>query len=402
MEPDANHILLPISLTPSPTMTPNSIVTANAAEQLERDAWARLYPAGNPFLNADFFSILERHGTAGTACGWQAHHQVAANPDGTVVGLLPTYIKTNSHGDFVRDWSWAAAYAQLGKPYYPKLLSGVPHTPASGPRLLTPQGADSERIKAQLIDHTKFLIAEHGYSSWHVALPAPDEVELLRANGLVVSHDVQFHWRDRGFGDFDGYLGAFPSAKRRKVRAERRRVTASGLTIETRHGDEVEPDEWPALFRLYASTFEKYGNYAAFSAACFADLALSLGRRMVLFIARQQGVAVALSLCFRSDDTLYGRYWGSTGDFHSLHFELCFYQGIAYCLREGLTTFEPGAGGEHKVSRGFAPTIVRSCHWIEDARMRQLIGQFLERNRDAVIAYADEAAQHLPFKEISA
>ena len=379
-------------------MPPISIVTANAAEGLERDARERLCPPGDPFLNGDFLSILERHETAGPACGWQAHHQVATSTDGTVVGLLPSYVKTNSHGDFVRDWSWAAAYAQLGKPYYPKLLSGIPHTPASGPRFFAAPGTDSDKVKTRLIQHTKALVAEHGFSSWHVALPAPDEVELLRAHGLLVSHDMQFHWHDLGFGDFDGYLAAFPSAKRRKVKAERRRVADSGLTIETRHGDEIAPDEWPALFRLYASTFDKYGNYAAFSAACFADLARALGRRMVLFIARQQGTAVALSLCFRSDDPLYGRYWGSTGDFHSLHFELCFYQGIAYCLREGLKTFEPGAGGEHKVARGFAPTIVRSCHWIKDARMRQLIGQFLERNRPAVIAYADEAAQHLPFK----
>jgi uncharacterized protein len=383
-------------------MPPLSIVTANAAGLLERDVWERLCPPGAPFLNGDFLSIMERHETAGRACGWQAQHLVATNEDGAVVGLLPTYLKTNSHGDFVRDWSWAAAYAQLGKSYYPKLLSGIPHTPASGPRFLVAPDTDSDQIKTQLIQHTKALVAEHGFSSWHVALPAPDEVELLSANGLLVSHDVQFHWRDRGFGDFDGYLAAFPSVKRRKVKAERRRVADSGLTIETRHGDEIAPDEWPALVRLYASTFDKYGNYAAFSAACFADLALALGRRMVLFIARQQGAPVALSLCYRSNDTLYGRYWGSTGDFHSLHFELCFYQGIAYCLREGLTTFEPGAGGEHKVTRGFVPTIVRSCHWIEDTRMRHLIGQFLERNRNAVIAYADEAAQHLPFKTNSA
>ena len=284
-------------------MPPISIVTANAAEGLERDAWERLCPPGDPFLNGDFLSILERHETAGPACGWQAHHQVATSTDGTVVGLLPSYVKTNSHGDFVRDWSWAAAYAQLGKPYYPKLLSGIPHTPASGPRFFAPPGTDSDKVKTRLIQRTKALVAEHGFSSWHVALPAPDEVELLRAHGLLVSHDVQFHWRDHGFGDFDGYLAAFPSVKRRKVMAERRRVADSGLTIETRHGDEIAPDEWPALFRLYASTFDKYGNYAAFSAACFADLALTLGRRMVLFIARQQGTAVALSLCFRCNDT---------------------------------------------------------------------------------------------------
>ena len=374
-----------------------SIATVSAARQIERRDWEHLAPDGHPFLDADFFTLMEQHETAGPACGWHAHHRVATNPDGAVVGLVPTYIKSNSHGDFVRDWSWAAAYQQLGKPYYPKLLSGVPHTPASGPRFLVAAGSDSDQVRTRLIEHIKASVAESGFSSWHVALPATDEVELLRANGLLVSHDVQFHWRDHGYGDFDGYLAAFPSAKRRKVKAERRRVGENGLTIEVRHGNEIAPDEWPALYQLYAATFDKYGNYAAFSAACFADLAAALGRRMVVFIARQQGAPVAISLCFRSNDTLYGRYWGTSGNFHSLHFELCFYQGIAYCLREGLKTFEPGAGGEHKVARGFEPTIVRSCHWIEDARMRHLIGQFLERNRLAVMAYAEEAAMHLPF-----
>jgi len=374
-----------------------SIATVPSARRIERRDWERLAPGGPPFLNADFFSLMEQHETAGPACGWQALHRVATNADNTVVGLVPTYIKANSHGDFVRDWSWAAAYQQLGKTYYPKLLSGVPHTPASGPRFLLAQGTDSDQVRTCLIEDIKTSVAENRYSSWHVALPANNEVELLRASGLLVSHDVQFHWRDHGYGDFDGYLAAFPSAKRRKVKAERRRVGENGLTIEVRHGNEIAPEEWPALYQLYAATFDKYGNYAAFSAACFADLAAALGRRMVVFIARKQGAPVAISLCFRSNDTLYGRYWGTSGNFHSLHFELCFYQGIAYCLREGLKTFEPGAGGEHKVARGFEPTIVRSCHWIEDARMRHLIGQFLERNRLAVMAYAEEAAMHLPF-----
>jgi uncharacterized protein len=171
------------------------------------------------------------------------------------------------------------------------------------------------------------------------------------------------------------------------------------LRIEVRHGDEIAPGEWPELHNLYASTFDKYGNYAAFSPECFADLASALGRRMVTFIASENDSPVAISICFRSGDTLYGRYWGTIANYHSLHFELCFYQGIDYCLREGLGTFEPGAGGEHKVARGFEPTVVRSCHWIADERMRQLIGQHLERQHPAVLAYAGEAATHLPFRK---
>lgn len=377
---------------------PFVISTVPAADAITRSAWDAVSPVDHPFLNRDFLAILERHQTAGPACGWKAAHRIATTAAGEVAGIVPTYVRNHSHGDFVRDWSWAAAYERLGKTYYPKLLSGLPHTPAAGPRLLVADGPDANTTRLALIDSIKNAVAEQGYSSWHVALPAPEEVELLQSRGLLVSHDVQFQWRDAGYGDFAGYLAAFPSEKRRKIKAERRRVTESGLLLETRHGDEIDPAEWPALYQLYAATFDKYGNYAAFSPACFAELAATLGRRMVLFIARQQGTPVAISICFRSQSTLYGRYWGCSGTFNSLHFELCFYQGIAYCLDQGLTTFEPGAGGEHKVARGFIPTIVRSCHWIEDRRMRQLIGDFLERNRPAVEAYAAEASSHLPFK----
>ncbi|MDP3539969.1 MAG: GNAT family N-acetyltransferase [Azonexus sp.] len=380
-------------------MTTAAISTVSSARLIERADWENLTPAAHPFLNADFFEILERHETAGPACGWQARHWVAKDSDGAVLGLLPTYIKANSHGDFVRDWSWASAYEQLGKIYYPKLLSALPHTPASGPRLLVKAGEDKLATQHALVETVKAYVSANQLSSWHIALPAADEVDLLQSHGLLVSHDVQFHWRDKGYGDFDGFLAAFPSEKRRKVKAERRRVAESGLTVEVRHGNEIEPEEWPELHQLYATTFDKYRNYAAFSAACFAELGSTLGRRMVLFIARERGVPVAISICFRSDDTLYGRYWGTNSSHHSLHFELCFYQGIAYCLTQGLSTFEPGAGGEHKVARGFEPTVVRSCHWIEDSRMRQLIGQHLERHRNGVLAYADEASTHLPFRK---
>lgn len=231
-----------------------------------------------------------------------------------------------------------------------------------------------------------------------MAFPDQTDKAALYDAGLLGSHNVQFHWLNSGCGDFDGYLATFAAEKRRKVRAERRRVGESGLDIAVCHGDEIDPDEWPALHALYASTFAKFSNHAVFTAACFAELARVLGHRMVLFIARDAGLPVALSLCFRSDQVLYGRYWGCSGNYHSLHFELCFYQGIAYCLREGLQRFEPGAGGEHKIARGFTPTLVHSAHWIADLKMRTLIGRHLAQQGGAVQAYRDEAADHLPFR----
>lgn len=374
------------------------IVVTDSAATLGRDDWERLCPPGDPFLNPDFLPILEAHGAAGRQWGWRPQHLLARDSAGMLQGFLPLYRKDNSHGEFIHDWSWAAAYRQIGRDYYPKLFSGLPHTPASGPRLLVAAGAPAEAVRTGLTAAAKALAAEQGLSSWHVAFPGEADARTLAAAGLLASHDVQFHWRDAGYGDFDGYLASFSAEKRRKVRAERRRVLAGGLAIEVRHGDEVAPAEWPRLHALYAATFDKFGNHAAFSAACFADLAVALGRRMVVFIARERGEPVAVSLCFRSPHTLYGRYWGSRGSYPGLHFELCFYQGIAYCLREGLLLFEPGAGGEHKLARGFAPAVVRSWHWIADPDIRRLLARHLQRQAEGVAAYRDEAAEHLPFR----
>lgn len=378
-----------------------AITSVTSAESIPRDAWERLCPPSHPFLNADFLAIVESHGAAGAEWGWAARHLVARDADDTVVGILPLYLRSNSFGDFIHDWAWAGAYEQLGKAYYPRLLSGLPHTPAAGPRVLVGEPAAGAEVRAALISAAQDLAAEHGLSSWHVAFPDPAEYEaIMQVSGeaMAVSHNVQFQWHDSAYGDFDGYLGSFAAARRRKVRAERRRVADSGLAIEVRHGDEISPAEWPALHALYASTFEKFDNHAVFTAACFADLAASLGRRMVLFIAREGSVPVALSLCFRSDEALYGRYWGASVNVDSLHFELCFYQGIHYCLRQGLKRFEPGAGGEHKIARGFRPTVVRSLHWISDPQMRRLIRRHLDAQRLSVEAYRDEAATHLPFR----
>lgn len=380
---------------PMPALTISSVDSAAA---IPREAWDRLCPPGDPFLNADFLAIIERHGAAGPDWGWVPCHLTATDEQGRIVGILPLYVRFNSHGDFIHDWSWASVYQQLGRSYFPKLLSGLPHTPATGPRLLVTEGPPASTIRRALIDGAQSVASGHNMSSWHVAFPNEDDCNELRAAGMLISHNVQFQWLDSGCGDFDGYLATFAADKRRKVRAERRKVAASGLSIEVRHGDEIDPAEWPALHALYASTFDKFNNHAVFTAACFADLAPALGRRMVVFIARDGGRPIAVSLCFRSDETLYGRYWGCSGQYHSLHFELCFYQGIAYCLREGLQRFEPGAGGEHKIARGFTPTVVHSAHWIADPAMRKLIGRHLEVQGDAVASYRDQAAEHLPFR----
>lgn len=359
-------------------------------------SWA---PPGHPFLNPHFLPLLEAHGAAGNEWGWGARHLLAEDASGAPLGCLPLYLKTNSYGDFTGDWAWAGAYRQLGLAYYPKLFSGIPHTPATTPRFLLAPGPQRAAVRQQLIAAAQAWAEAQGFSSWHVAFPTLEDQADLEAAGLLLSHDVQFHWRDLGYGDFDGFLATYSAEKRRKVRAERRKVTESGLRLETRHGHDIDPAEWPALHGLYQSTFDKFHNHAVFTAECFAALGGALGDRMVVFIARQPDkLPVAVSICFRSHDTLYGRYWGCRGHYPGLHFELCFYQGIAYCLAHGLSCFEPGAGGEHKIARGFAPTTVPCQHWINDPKMRALIARHLKEQHHAVEDYRQEASSHLPFR----
>ncbi len=370
---------------------------ASAAE-IPRTLWPRVAATDDPFLNADFLTVVEEEGAAAHASGWQAAHLLASDALGQPVGLLPLYWKMHSHGDFIYDWSWAAAYRQLGHRYYPKLISCLPHTPVSGRRLLVADVGDPEDAQRALLAAAIALADDSAVSSWHVALPNAVDSDLLQRAGLLLSHDLQFHWTDAEYGDFEGYLASFSSARRRKVRAERQQVRDSGLSIETRHGDEIAAAAWPVLHALYAATFDKFGNYAALTARCLSRLAAVLGRRMVVFIARDHGQPVAMALCFRSDETLYGRYWGCHGNYRGLHFELCYYQGIAYCLQHGLRRFEPGAGGEHKLARGFAPAIVCSAHWIRQPEMRALIARHLAAQRLAVEADKVLAEERLPFR----
>lgn len=359
----------------------------------------RLAPAGDPFLSQAFLGALERHGAAGPHLGWTPHHLVARDRQGEVAGLLPLYIKANSFGEFIYDWPWAQAFEQSGLPYYPKLFSGIPYTPATGARLWVRHGEDTGTLREALIDAAIELAQQHGLSSWHIAFPNADDRLALESAGLLSRRDVQYHWQRHGYRDFDDYLESFVSAKRRKVRAERRKVTEAGIEIEALTGAAVAPELWIQVHALYAATFDKYGNYPALSAQCLAEIGAGLCERMVIFVARRNGQPIAASICFRNDDTLFGRYWGAAERIDGLHFELCYYQGIAYCLHHGLQRFEPGAGGEHKIARGFEPVVVTTMHWIANRRMREILRAHLQRTATAIDEYGAAARERLPFRE---
>jgi predicted N-acyltransferase len=351
----------------------------------------------NPFLKHEFLTALERSGCVGPGTTWLPAYLVARDAQG-LAGALPLYIKYDSRGEFVFDWSWADAYERAGRTYYPKLVAAVPFTPATGARLLVRPGADPG-VPATLLRAAREATVELGASSLHVLFPSEAERPLLEAEGLLARKSCQFHWHNDGYTDFDDFLGRFSSAKRKKAKRERRRIAEAGIEFQHLRGDEPSAADWDTIFDCYSRTFELRGRAPYLNRAFFDEVATSMPGNLVIVLARYGSAPIATAICFRSSHALYGRYWGSLADFHSLHFETCYYQGIEYCIREKLGTFEPGTQGEHKISRGFAPEATWSYHWLRDAEFRAAVAHFLRRETLHVDAYMAELDEHVPYRD---
>jgi len=352
----------------------------------------------SPFLRHEFLAALERTGCVGGETSWQPSHLTVVDAAGELLGALPLYIKHDSRGEFVFDWGWADAYAQVGLSYYPKLVSAVPFTPATGQRILVAAHADFSTVATALIGAARELGAELGASSLHVLFPTEAQRNYLAGEGLLTRKSCQFHWRNDGYQNFDDFLARFSSAKRKKARRERRRIAEAKVQFQHLQGDELGSEDWDTVFKFYAHTFLRRGRTPYLNRAFFADIVTTMPESLVVILARFEGQPIAAAICFRSSDTLYGRYWGSLADFHSLHFETCYYQGIDYCIREGLSRFEPGTQGEHKISRGFTPIATWSNHWLIDPEFGHAVAEFLDRERLHVEAYMEELAAHAPYR----
>jgi predicted N-acyltransferase len=365
-------------------------------------AWNRLSD-GNPFLRYEFLRALEDTGCVGAGTAWRAAHLLAEDANGRLRGALPLYVKYDSRGEFVFDWSWADAYERSGRSYYPKLVSAVPFTPATGPRLLIePHAEDAGAIAERLVDAALDLTRELHASSLHFLFPVEAQRQQLQAQGLLARKSCQFHWHNQGYSSFDDFLASFSSAKRKKARRERRRIREAGIVFEQLRGDEPSRADWDAIFEFYAHTFLRRGRPPYLNRAFFDRVAATMPENLVIMLARYQGQAIATAICFRGAGTLYGRYWGSLADFHSLHFEACYYQGIEYCIREGLQRFEPGTQGEHKISRGFKPTVTWSCHWLSEPAFYEAVEEFVAREATHVDAYMEHLEDHLPYRRVEA
>lgn len=381
---------------------PDTSLTLELVDDIRRvpaAAWNALEGSGNPFLRHEFLATLEAYDAVGETVGWLPHHLVLRDHHGDIVAAAPAYLKTHSWGEFVFDFAWADAYARHGLDYYPKLVVAVPWTPATGPRLLLSPGGDAERLSRALFDGAREWAGRSGVSSVHWLFLTAVEADRAEAAGYAHRLGCQFHWHNNGYGDFDDFLAALTSKRRKNIRRERRLVADAGLRMRTVHGDEADADLWRAMHRFYCNTFHERGNVPVLSEACMAALGRSLGRRVVLFVAERNDRPIAAAMCLRDGETLYGRYWGCDEVVDALHFETCYYQGIDYCIREGLRRFEPGAQGEHKVPRGFMPTLTHSVHHLHEPAFRRAVSEFLGRERPAVKAYAEELTLSGPYRQ---
>jgi uncharacterized protein len=349
-----------------------------------------------PFTRHEFLAALEDSGCAVAATGWRPQH-LCLYAGQQLIAVAPAYLKAHSWGEFVFDFSWARAYAEHGLRYYPKLLLAVPFTPASGPRVLQHPAHAGAALMRQALQAVRGRVAELQLSSAHALFVDADTANEGAAQEWLLRSDCQFHWHNLNYASFDDYLASFTAEKRKKARRERRRVAEQGIEFRTFAGTELDASTLRLVHDLHATTFIAHGHEPYLNLSCFRALAGALGQRMLVKLALRGREPVATAIFFRSDTTLYGRYWGANGNYHSLHFEACYYQGIDLCLELGLQHFEPGTQGEHKLARGFEPTLTRSAHWIAEPGFRQAIAAWLRREQRGVAAYADAAAAHLPF-----
>ena len=386
-----------------------------AISEISATLWDSLHCGNNPFVQHAFLHGLEQHGCLRPQWGWTPLHATLWDGD-ELIAAAPGYLKANSHGEFVFDYAWAAALERAGHDYYPKWLFAVPYTPVNGPRLLA-RNADARRALCMaILEETR----RRSLPSLHVNfLPEAESNHCPQA--WLERNDVQFHWRNAPdnlaaapWRDFEDFLAALQSKKRKNIRAERAQVRHAGIGFRIVHGDEASAIDIAAMHALYCNTFADKGNSPALTLEFFRHLAQTMPRQLVLILAERHGSAhpepaegqahhkreiIAGALYLRGGDTLYGRYWGCMEEVPGLHFETCYYQGIDYCLREGLSVFEPGAQGEHKIARGFLPVITRSRHHFMQPGVDDAFARWCAEERESIRRYRDAVLAHSPYRD---
>ncbi|MEW6463102.1 MAG: GNAT family N-acetyltransferase [Pseudomonadota bacterium] len=370
------------------------VTTLDSLHALSADTWDALLPGSQPFLQHAFHSALEDSGSVGGDTGWQPSHRLWCDAQGQVRAALPAYLKRHSYGEYVFDHAWADACRRAGIAYYPKLLGAVPFSPVAGARLL-----GEPRCAGAMLDELTAELEAQELSSLHINFTSPACDALLSGrDGWLERLGCQFHWNNRGYRDFQDFLDALSSRKRKQLRKEREQVAGQGIEFDRRLGHELSEQEWDFVYHCYANTYHVRGQAPYLTRAFFSLLAERMPEMIRLVFAQLRGRPVAMAFSLVDGDTFYGRYWGCLAEFDRLHFETCFYQGMELAIAEGLRRFDAGAQGEHKLIRGFEPVITRSWHYLCHPGLRAAVTDFLVQERSGVLSYADEARSYLPFR----
>lgn len=376
-------------------------------DSLNDAEWARLDHGDQPFLALSFLRAMQSSASADTATGWQAHH-LALFEDDELVAFAPGYLKTHSHGEFVFDWSWADAYQRHGIAYYPKLLTAVPYSPISGARLLVQTGhPQAAELRQRLIEFALGQCEQLGLSSWHCNFVADSDLRALQRRTRAAENEVQllprfdwqFHWQNQGFQSFEEFLGTLRSKKRKNMLRDRRLVMEAGIRFRRLNGTELDEADLEFIFACYQRTFLLHGNHPALNRRFFELLLTDMPEAIMVVIAFRADLPIAMSFFLQGGGRLYGRYWGCLEDVPGLHFETAYHQGIEHCIATGLEVFEPGAQGEHKISRGFSPVQTHSFHYIRDPRFNEAIGRYLKQEAEWMADYHQRLQAHLPFRQ---
>ena len=365
----------------------------------EWDALLRARDAAfNPFPSHAFLDALEASGCAAGKSGWLPRHLAVTGADGRLAAAAPMYVKGHSYGEYVFDWGWAEAYERAGGRYYPKLQVAVPFSPVTGPRLLwRPEGG--ERLAQALLAGMAEVARRMEVSSLHITFPDRAEWELAGACGFLLREGRQFHWHNPGYADFDEFLAALASRKRKTIRKERARAVEGGLTIRRLTGDAIRAEHWDAFHDFYLDTASRKWGSPYLNRAFFEELGARLADRVLLVMAFRDGRPVAGALNLFSDEALFGRNWGCAEDHPFLHFECCYYQAMDFAIERGLSRVEAGAGGHHKITRGYMPVPTYSAHWIADAGFREAVARFLDAERREVGRERRAMAARTPFRK---
>lgn len=374
----------------------------SSIHEVQSHHWNQLCPADYPFVRHEFLAAFEDSRCLAPNSGWQTQH-LLVEQDGDLIAAMPGYLKTHSYGEYVFDWAWADAYHRYGADYYPKWINAIPFTPCQGERLLLTARQQNPEFLAHIAAALNTACVEQQYSSWHCLFPDVAISKQLQTSGAMQRLGCQFHWFNRDYEDFESFVAAMSSRKRKNILKERRQVQEQGFEFHVKTGDQLSPTDWMTFYALYRTTYLKRSGHKGYlTAEFFQQLGATMGENLVLISASkiddadQQVIAAALFV--RDSTTLYGRYWGCFEEYQFLHFETCYYQGIDYAIANKLQRFDGGAQGEHKIARGFEPVLTYSNHWIKESGFRAAIKQFLQEESAQIHHYAEQARLLLPFK----